>query len=67
MARFYVSWSDGSYMKDPYAKVGVVLALNESSCEPLMVFILRFSFKSLKSTLNGQYLVSFSDSMDAYC
>ena len=54
-------------MKDLNAKVGVVLALNESSCSPLMVFISRFSFKSLKITLNGQYLVSFSDSMDAYC
>nr|CAN71677.1 hypothetical protein VITISV_015839 [Vitis vinifera] len=32
-----------------------------------MVFISRFSFKSLRITLNGQYLVSFSDSMDAYC
>ena len=54
-------------MKDPNVKVGVVLALNESSYSPLMVFILRFSFKSLKSTLNDQYLVSFSDSMDAFC
>ena len=53
-------------MKDLNAKVGVVLALNESSCSPLMVFISRFSFKSLKITLNGQYLVNFSDSMDAY-
>ena len=33
-------------MRDPDTKVGVSLALNEESCYPLMVFILRFNLKS---------------------
>ena len=29
MARFYISWSDGSQVKDLNAKVEVVLAIND--------------------------------------
>ena len=41
MARLFVSWTEGSEVRDQNENMGVFLALNEESCYTLMVFIFK--------------------------